>query len=805
MRPKVDLIAFRSSGEGESTPLGPIHAEVFNEEDEKIRFPNGGIKYFINLPNEWGIGPLPASLRVVGRGNHAFAVEATLKSGSKVVVLVRPLEASVPDEHDCQATSWILGPRKQRNNDWMYDCYNLETKEHRKNTRNILKLVTKLTEMNLKLLPRLYHHGIVSGSTIDFPRKKFKAVRFGVEVWEQMTTTVANHIKVTDMTREYFISSILPYIQNACQQLDHLGMRHTEPHLDNMALQIGDDGTISNFVFLDPKHIEENLDAIVFSDALFVEFFEDVRKRIPTTHPGIPGILLPEIGNLRPHAEENPAIQLDFRDDDFYKTGENMMTEVVFFDPGLLHNTQDDWDSFLVKFSVRKTSLITTEGVFKVKVSVDSVADIDTIVETIEEEFSVIRTKVDKFVETMPPGYVLRFDLERVSQPVASDGTPNAMQQREPGAPSRPTTVSRLQIAETFPEFKLPPPSRLPPPPSLPPPSPPPPPFLPLPPSLPPPSPLPQRQVVCQDFHLFPDDYLDVPMNFDDMVESIARGTMNIKLIKMIADENPTKAMMLDKLIITHNNFAGKRKDPIDIKHGMKIKNQLAMLPKGAFGICVVGYFVTKDDKDYVENGVLYGGKEAVIGHRVILFFEGQEGFPVLPACYLIDPNGRSREGSWESTMCRHISQALRKLLNHTSDWKVTVFDIPSLNQDISKGATVMETEYQIKTDNKGWCHYFGLIYMIELVCTAEDGLYRDRLVRFINRVMGRDNARDDSEPDVDAQVNAILYTYALAFKIYKKFLAIDFSRELAEQLVSGIEIKRFKRVPGFKRLKWQS
>ena len=275
---------------------------------------------------------------------------------------------------------------------------------------------------------------------------------------------------------------------------------------------------------------------------------------------------------------------------------------------------------------------------------------------------------------------------------------------------------------------------------------------------------------------------------------------MHLEIIEMIAKKYPAQAMMLDKLIITHNNRANKHTEPVQIEHGTKIKNQLAMLPEGAFGICSVGYFVTQDNKNFVEHGLFMNmGKDTLIGHRVILFFEGQQGFPVLPACYLIDPNGNSKEGSWEWKMCKHISEALRELLSYEPDWNVTVFNIPSLNNNIEEGAKAMQS-YGINVGNDGWCHFFGLMYMIELVCTAGIGFYRDRLVRFINTVMNRDNELDDSEPDLDAQVNAVLYTYALAFKLYKKLLKSKLSDGQADDMISKYITVSYQKTEGSRR-----
>ena len=258
MRTKVDLFAFRSNGAGASTrPFGPIDAELFKEEGDAQAFPNGGIKYTIDLPDEWSIDTLPGPLRVVGRGLYATAVEAELTTGEKVVVLVRPLEARLPHEHDCQATRWTRGPQMKKHKHWMEDCMFIRKTDYAMEMSSVVELVRMLANANL--LPTLYHYGIVSGSTehdLNVDGRDFQANEFGVQVWKQMTTTVADYIKKTNMTREHFKLSILPKIEEACEKLAQLGMFHYDPHLDNVAFDIDDGDEMSNFVFLDPSDIK---------------------------------------------------------------------------------------------------------------------------------------------------------------------------------------------------------------------------------------------------------------------------------------------------------------------------------------------------------------------------------------------------------------------------------------------------------------------------------------------------------------------------------------------------------------------
>ena len=773
MRTKVDLLAFRAntSSTRSSTQMGPILAELY-EDAQKIE--NGGIKYTINLPEDWGITP-SYPLRVVGRGRYATAVEATRRSGQneeKVVVLVRPLDTYLPSE-DCQATLYLTGKWKPRIENWKEDCWKLSTADFTSENTSTQMVIKRLSEAKLKLLPTLYHHGIVSGSTENCPKElnNFNAKTFGVQVWEQMTTTVGEHIRRTNMSSEEFKEVILPKIETACKQLATVQMHHYDLHFDNMAFNIDNEGQISNFVFLDPIEIQ-----VLEDDARYDHWhhFNDEKEQITDT------FTLPNITELV-HDTEKPAIHLDFRDDDFYK-GKNMMAEVVFFNPHVIPQDKDYWKSFLKRFSRAKTST-TKEGVFIVKVSVDADADIKFIVDFIAVEFQVRQTRVEKFVDPSA-GYVLRFVLESVSQPVASASVVTPTKPPPTGTtagPSKQLTQQRIKIEETFPKFDI---SQV---------------VMETP-------PFPRRretgqarQVVCRDLDLLSEKNWEVPMNFDGIVDSITRGAMHLEIIEMIAKKYPAQAMMLDKLIITHNNRANKHTEPVQIQHGTKIKNQLAMLPEGAFGICAVGYFVTQDNKNFVEHGLFMTmGKDTLIGHRVILFFEGQQGFPVLPACYLIDPNGIPKEGSWEWKMCKHISEALRELLSYKPDWNVTVFNIPSLNNNIEEGAKAMQS-YGINVGNDGWCHFFGLMYMIELVCTAGIGFYRDRLVRFVNTVMNRDN-EDDSEPDLDAQVNAVLYTYALAFKLYKKLLQSKVSDGHADDMISKYITVSYQKTEGSRR-----
>ena len=187
---------------------------------------------------------------------HATAVEAKLKSGEKVVVLVRPLGAQLPHKDDCKATRWSKNDYKKNNTRWMRDCALLRKTEYAKEISKILGLVSNFGNANL--LPKLYHYDIVSGSTQDAPWKAFEAKEFGVQVWKQMTTTVADYIRATDMTMERFVSHMLPKIQQTCAELAQLGMEHYDLHLDNVAVDIDKKGKMSNVVFLDPASIRKD-------------------------------------------------------------------------------------------------------------------------------------------------------------------------------------------------------------------------------------------------------------------------------------------------------------------------------------------------------------------------------------------------------------------------------------------------------------------------------------------------------------------------------------------------------------------
>ena len=237
-------------------PFGPIEAEPFDEKGDADAFPNGGIKYTIDLPDEWNIRPLPGPLRVVGRGSLATAVEAIRRPSDKVVVLVRPLGAHLPHEDDCPATRWSKDPNgDDEDTRWMQDCLVLSRKEYEKEIEGILDLMSKLGDA--KLLPTLYDNGIVTGSTESAPWPQFEAREFGVQVWQQMTTTIAGYIKTNRTTRKQFIDNLMPKIQESCEKLAQLEMYHYDLHLDNVAVDIAENGEMSDVVFLDPASIRE--------------------------------------------------------------------------------------------------------------------------------------------------------------------------------------------------------------------------------------------------------------------------------------------------------------------------------------------------------------------------------------------------------------------------------------------------------------------------------------------------------------------------------------------------------------------
>ncbi len=227
-------------------PFGPIVAEPDEPE---------GIVYKLNLPDEWAIRTPPGRgpLRVVGRGMNATAVAATA-SGEAVVVLVRPLDALLPQETDCPATRRVS---EQPDSDgWMDDCLKLREDKYEEEIAEILALMETLEGATPPLLPKLHDNGIVDGTTENAPREEFEAVRFGVQVWQQMTTTIENYIKDNGVTRKQFIDNLMPKIQQSCARLDRLGLQHFDLHLNNVAVNLND-GVMSDVVFLDPASIRK--------------------------------------------------------------------------------------------------------------------------------------------------------------------------------------------------------------------------------------------------------------------------------------------------------------------------------------------------------------------------------------------------------------------------------------------------------------------------------------------------------------------------------------------------------------------
>lgn len=246
-------------------PFGPIEAEEFDQEGDE------GIKYTIELPEEWDIRLPRSPLQVVGRGSLATAVEATRRSsGDKVVVLVRPLDAHLPQKDDCPATRWSKDADRTEDTRWMEDCSVLSKKAYIEEMDGILRLMKTLGDAGLAaLLPALHDHGIVNGETTgipgppDDPWTQFEASEFGVQVWQQMTTTIADYIrksreqgKSRKEVRAHFVAVLRPKIEAACAKLAELGLHHYDLHLDNVAVDIDADGNMSDVVFLDPASIQ---------------------------------------------------------------------------------------------------------------------------------------------------------------------------------------------------------------------------------------------------------------------------------------------------------------------------------------------------------------------------------------------------------------------------------------------------------------------------------------------------------------------------------------------------------------------
>jgi len=205
---------------------------------------------------------------------------------------------------------------------------------------------------------------------------------------------------------------------------------------------------------------------------------------------------------------------------------------------------------------------------------------------------------------------------------------------------------------------------------------------------------------------------------------------------------------------------------------GSRIISQMRILAKSVIGICPLTYFLVTPGSEYevdVNGQLTISKSKLLIAHRVTLLFIGSESSPL---CYLIDPNGNISEveDSWSSNMHRNIQNELRNT-SGLYEMSVTVFTLPEFNTQPSKDALdKLKTVYNLPAvQESGWCLHFGLIFMIELICTAGIGPSARHLTHFINFTLLRRTSPRASGPTMttDEQVIVLLYSYALAFALY--------------------------------------
>jgi hypothetical protein len=202
--------------------LSRLRLEVEEDADDVV--------YEIEIPPEWGLdrSAVNGRLRVTGRGSNAFSVRAhSRERGFDVVVLVRPLDALIPND-DCESHTEEGWP----------NCVRLSTSEYKSEVANTETAVEQLQGDGI--VPELLHHDILRGRTLNAlpDAHPFYTESFGVEVWEAFEFTVEEYVNEFEVDADTFSERVFPHIKKIYDTLRVAGLHHFDLHLQNLMVNV---------------------------------------------------------------------------------------------------------------------------------------------------------------------------------------------------------------------------------------------------------------------------------------------------------------------------------------------------------------------------------------------------------------------------------------------------------------------------------------------------------------------------------------------------------------------------------------
>lgn len=294
------------------------------------------------------------------------------------------------------------------------------------------------------------------------------------------------------------------------------------------------------------------------------------------------------------------------------------------------------------------------------------------------------------------------------------------------------------------------------------------------------------RKKVCGDLNLpgTEDKQWSVPFGekIDAVFIELAEGKLSVPVLQMLTSKTSQVKLFSQVSIVATDNDIG------EIKWGAGMISQMRILDADMTGICPLTYYHIPKWLKYEisEVGRLRCVRENlsfVTAHRVTLLFVGSEMPENPPLCYLIDPNGYTNREGWR------LFESIENLLKMAySTISLRVLTNPVFNTVPEGAKKIIIRDYALPfVSTNGWCLNYGLIFMMELFCTAGSRYSENHLTDFIHYNLLLRDQPDWTPMDDEENVLVLLYSYALAFALLKNLNEFAAGEEAdAEERISS-------------------
>jgi len=193
----------------------------------------------------------------VGRGNNAFAYEVEATPQQQFILLVRPLDAYIPMDHEkdtadeCSLKPEIAKKTWARSNG---GCMVLTREQYERELayiHDVQKLAqgVRVGPFSKKPFAELYYSKVLPGSTkitssdLSIDYSPFEACTFGVELWEKLDMTLHAFIVLHGITRDTFRDTIYPLVEKAMAAMAEVGVFHSDLTFHNIMVNVDPDRT----------------------------------------------------------------------------------------------------------------------------------------------------------------------------------------------------------------------------------------------------------------------------------------------------------------------------------------------------------------------------------------------------------------------------------------------------------------------------------------------------------------------------------------------------------------------------------